>query len=120
MKLTGKYESDAPTEHTRVELQVWSLGCLYEECGHGDVDADTERPRPECPSSTMVACQECSDWNAEYESGAEPWPCENDAVQSWQAAGGKERRYAVVVEAFLRGWNEHRLTAEREIGRHDA
>lgn len=114
MKLNDKYESDAPTEHTRVELQVWSLDCLYEECGHGE--EGTQSPRPECPSSTMVACQQCSDWNAEYEGGAEPWPCENDAVQSWQAAGGKERRYDVVVEAFLRGWNEHRLTVDHPNG----
>lgn len=106
MKLRGKYESDAPTTHTRVEADVWAMDCIYDECEHG-VHPNAERPSEKCPSSKAVVCEECSEWNSQYEGGVEPWPCENQAVQDWQAAGGKERRYDAMVEAFLRGWGEH-------------
>lgn len=106
MKLRGKYESDAPTTHTRVEADVWAMECIYDECEHG-VDPDAERPSEKCPSSMAVVCEECSEWNSVYEGGVEPWPCENQAVQEWQAAGGKERQYDAMVEAFVRGWSEH-------------
>ncbi|MEX8058727.1 hypothetical protein [Microbacterium sp. 16-032] len=106
VELRGKYESGAPTAHTRVEVDVWAMDCIYDECEHG-VDPDEERPSDKCPSSKAVVCEECSEWNSEHEGGVEPWPCENQAVQDWQAAGGEERQYEVMVEAFFRGWSEH-------------
>ncbi len=102
------YESDAPTEHTRTESTVWDMDCIYGECDHAtEADERAERPLPACPSSKAIVCEECSEVNAQYEGGVQPWPCENQAVQQWQAAGGPERRYESMVEAFLRGWSEH-------------
>lgn len=115
MKLRGKYESDAPTTHTRVEADVWDMECIYGECEH-DVPDDAERPHPNCPSSKAIVCEECSEWNSQYEGGVEPWPCENQGVQDWQASGGKERRYEVMVEAFLRGWREHNNRRAADAG----
>jgi hypothetical protein len=106
MKLRGKYEDHTPRTHTRVETDVWDMDCIYGECGHDD-NPDAERPFEKCPSSKAIVCEECSEWNSEVEGGVEPWPCENQAVQEWQAAGRKERRYNAMVEAFLRGWREH-------------
>lgn len=110
------YESDVPTEHTRVEMDTWEMDCIYGECEHAtEADENAERPLAACPSSKAVVCDECSTLNAEYESGVQPWPCENQAVQDWQAAGGSERQLTVIVEAFLRGWAEHdrRMEAQR-------
>jgi hypothetical protein len=106
--LEEKYESDAPTVHTRVEADVWPMDCIYGDCDHGTpADRDAERPLAACPSSKAIVCQECSEWHSEYEGGIESWPCENHAVQVWQKAGGEERQYDAMVEAFLRGWREH-------------
>jgi hypothetical protein len=105
MKLREKYESDAPETHTRVEADVWNMDCIYGDCDHGVDDAE-EHPSGKCPSSKAIICEECSEWNSQYEGGVELWPCENQAVQDWQGAGGEERQYDVMVEAFLRGWRE--------------
>lgn len=108
LALGDLYESDAPTSHTRVEADTWAMDCIYGDCDHAtDADQDAERPLPACPSSKSIVCQECSDWNSEYEGGIESWPCENHAIQAWQAAGGPERQYDAMVEVFLRGWREH-------------
>lgn len=118
IQITDKYESDAPTTHTRVEADTWPSDCIYGECGHGiAADVDAERPFDACPSSKEIVCQECSEWHSEYEGGVEPWPCENQAVQEWQALGGVERQYDTIVEAFLRGWREHAQRSEVEAER---
>lgn len=122
--LNDEYESGAPTDHHRAEIQVWAMDCIYGGCDH-ESDPDAVSPFASCPSSIVIGCQECSDQNAEYESGYEPWPCENQAVQAWQAVGGPERQYEAVVEAFLRGWREHEravtkstdLDHENKVGR---
>ena len=103
-----EHESAAPTEHTRVETDVWPMECIYGDCEHArEADLDAERPLAACPSSRAVVCKECSEQNAEYEGGTEPWPCQNQALQEWQAAGGRERQSDAMCEAFLRGWSEH-------------
>lgn len=105
IKLEDKYESDAPTEHNRIETQIWEMDCIWGYCDHAH-DDDMEQPSKECPFSVVSVCEQCTDWLEEYESGIEAWPCVNQAVQEWQAAGGEDRQYDTVVDAFLRGWNE--------------
>jgi hypothetical protein len=116
--LDTEYENDAPTEHNRVEADVWAMDCIYGDCEHAtEADADAERPLPTCPTSKAIVCQECSERNSEYEGGIEPWPCQNQALQVWQAAGGPERQYDTVAEAFLRGWDDYVRRARAEAQR---